>query len=90
MCNKYVLPELIGRFQKLLHNYKENPTLENFLIAKSNLPEGLEIGRGVSTNHQQLKTVYSQRKNHKLPEWRDIVCPWIESLPYFKELCVCK
>jgi hypothetical protein len=32
-----------------------------------------------------LKTIYYQRKNHKLPEWREF-CQWIEELPYFKDL----
>jgi len=39
----------------------------------------------ITTNYLQLKTIYRQRKNHKLPEWR-IFCDWILSLPEFKEL----
>lgn len=51
----------------------------------SNCPQGLEKTMRVSTNYLQLKTIYLQRKNHKLYDWRNF-CKWIETLPYFKEL----
>lgn len=51
----------------------------------SSCPQGLEKTMRVSTNYLQLKTMYFQRKNHKLYDWYNF-CKWIESLPYFKEL----
>jgi hypothetical protein len=48
-------------------------------------PMGVILWTRVTTNYLQLKTVYHQRKSHKLPEWRDL-CTWIKSLPHFKEL----
>jgi hypothetical protein len=45
-----------------------------------NCPTGVILTAGMSTNYQQLKTIYSQRQNHRLPEWREF-CKWIESLP---------
>ena len=50
-------------------------------------PCGFKLTAGMTTNYQQLKTIYYQRKNHKLPEWRTF-CEWIETLPYFKEICL--
>lgn len=50
-------------------------------------PCGFKLTAGMTTNYQQLKTIYYQRKNHKLPEWRTF-CDWIETLPYFKEICL--
>ena len=47
-------------------------------------PMGLELTARVTTNYLQLKTMYSQRKNHKLKEWREF-CEWVETLPYAKE-----
>lgn len=44
-------------------------------------PAGFEITAGMTTNYRQLKTIYSQRKNHRLPEWRAF-CKWIETLPH--------
>ena len=49
-----------------------------------NCPMGLELTARVTTNYLQLRTIYAQRKNHKLKEWRDF-CEWIASLPYAKE-----
>lgn len=43
-------------------------------------PCGMRLTAGMTTNYRQLKTIYAQRKNHKLPEWRTF-CKWIETLP---------
>lgn len=50
-------------------------------------PCGFKLTAGMTTNYRQLKTIYHQRKNHRLPEWREF-CTWIETLPMFKELCL--
>lgn len=51
-------------------------------------PAGFELTARLTTNYRCLKNVYQQRKNHRLPEWREF-CEWIETLPYAKELiCV--
>lgn len=47
-------------------------------------PCGFKLTARMTTNYRQLKTIYWQRKNHKLPEWREF-CKWCETLPYFKE-----
>lgn len=54
-------------------------------IIKSRLPDGFLQKRTVNFNYAELLNIYWQRKNHKLPEWH-IICDWILSLPYFKEL----
>lgn len=48
-------------------------------------PCGFCLGATMVTNYQQLKTMYNQRKEHKLSEWHDF-CKWCESLPKFVEL----
>ena len=55
----------------------------------SSLPSGYLKWMGISTNYLQLKTIYHQRKSHKLVEWREF-CNWIESLPMAKELILNK
>jgi hypothetical protein len=50
-------------------------------------PCGFKLTAGMTTNYRQLKTIYSQRKSHRLPEWREF-CAEIEKLPMFKELCL--
>ena len=47
-------------------------------------PMGLELTAHITTNYLQLKTIYNQRKNHKLEEWRSF-CRTIETLPMAKE-----
>lgn len=46
----------------------------------SNTPMGFNLTADISTNYLQLKTMYHQRKNHKLIEW-DNFKEWVENLP---------
>ena len=50
-------------------------------------PCGFKLTAGMTTNYRQLKTIYHQRRMHRLPEWREF-CAWVETLPMFKELCL--
>ena len=51
---------------------------------------GTELFVRVSTNYEQLATIYKQRKNHKLKEdWGEFV-KFVNSLPYSKELITCE
>lgn len=79
-CNDYVYPEIIKIIESLVFNYNENPTAENYLKLLYNVPVGFMLTAGMTTNYRQLKTIYAQRKNHRLPEWREF-CQWIEKLP---------
>lgn len=44
-------------------------------------PAGFTLTAGMTTNYRQLKTIWVQRHNHVLQEWRDF-CRWIEMLPH--------
>lgn len=44
-------------------------------------PAGFKITARMTTNYRQLKTIYLQRRNHRLPEWHAF-CDWVETLPY--------
>lgn len=50
-------------------------------------PVGFRLTARMTTNYRQLKTIYLQRKAHRLPEWR-AMCKQIENLPLFSELCL--
>lgn len=54
----------------------------------SNCPMGAELTVHVSTNYEQLATIYKQRKSHKLKEDWGAFCKFIEELPYAKELII--
>lgn len=60
---------------------------EKYLEILYSNPTGFKLTAGMTTNYQQLKTIYHQRKTHRLPEWKEF-CAWIETLPMFKELCL--
>lgn len=48
------------------------------------LPSSFNQMRTIDLNYETLFSIYHQRKNHKLDEWREF-CKWIETLPYMKE-----
>ena len=82
---EYTDPRMIVIMQQLVDQYNADPTPDNYLKVLYSNPAGFKITAGMTTNYRQLKTIYYQRKNHHLPEWK-MFTEWIESLPMFKEL----
>lgn len=80
--NQFVLEETKSYFECLLDWYKEDPnkTQDDFEKLIMNCPIGLELKADIRSNYLQLKTIYQQRKSHKMSSWRDF-CSWIETLP---------
>lgn len=79
-CNEYVLWNTIELLKELIADYNANPTPEKYLTVLYNVPVGFRLTARMSTNYRQLKTIYQQRKTHRLKEWRAF-CDWIERLP---------
>lgn len=88
-CNEWVSNETKEQMKRLIAEYNEAPTEEGFMKVISNCPQGIMLFMRISTNYEQLRTIYLQRKTHKLPEWRKF-CEWIKTLPYAKELIICE
>lgn len=86
-CNEFVDEDAIKLLERKIDAYNENPTPENYLRVLYNVPVGFELTARMTTNYRQLKTIYHQRRAHRLPEWRKF-CGWVESLPYFREMCL--
>ena len=97
-CNKYVdkriiavLQEKVDNYNDLLEHQKEGEDISIDIIKEArlemlyNTPSGFELTAGMTTNYQQLKTIYQQRRHHALPDWQ-MFCDWIETLPKFMEL----
>lgn len=63
---------------RCLNNLIQRGTLHS---VKANLPEGFLQTRGVCLNYQVLRTMYHQRRTHRLKEWQSF-CDWVECLPY--------
>lgn len=96
-CNSYVDKRIIDIVQEKIDKYNamleiikrdgENETIraemnELYLDILYNIPSGFQLTARMTTNYRQLKTIYYQRKNHRLPEWREF-CKWMELLPMF-------
>lgn len=93
-CNKYVDEEVkfLCRHNQREYNAKlkaykagdnrvtKEMVEDAFYTLIYNIPSGFEYTAGMVTNYRSLKTIYIQRRNHRLQEWRDF-CKWIESLP---------
>ena len=58
----------------------EKDAKQKYLEILYSNPCGMKLTAGMTTNYRQLKTIYAQRKTHRLPEWRAF-CEWIETLP---------
>lgn len=58
---------------------------EKYLEVLYSNPSGFELTARLTTNYRCLLNIYNQRKDHRLPEWREF-CSELEELPYFKAL----
>ena len=85
--SEYTDPRSIAIVKELVEKYNETKDPEDYLRILMSNPCGFKLTAGMTTNYRQLKTIYAQRKTHRLPEWREF-CAWIETLPKFKELCL--
>lgn len=77
-----IMKEKVSEYNKCIQEKTEDEeTLKQMYleILYSN-PCGFKLTAGITTNYQQLKTMYAQRRTHRLPEWREF-CRWIETLP---------
>lgn len=89
--NEYVDPRIIEIMQEKVKEYNEIPDenveekKQKYLEILYSNPAGFELTARMTTNYRCLKNIYYQRRNHRLPEWREF-CLWIETLPYFTEL----
>ena len=101
-CNRYVDPRIIDIVQEKINEYnrlleydrsheksieRKKQMDELYLEILYNIPAGFELTAGMTTNYQQLKTIYQQRRHHLLPDWK-MFCDWCLTLPLFKELCI--
>ena len=78
--DEYTDPRSIAIVKELVAKYNETKDPEDYLRVLMSNPCGFKLTAGMTTNYRQLKTIYAQRKTHRLPEWREF-CAWIESLP---------
>lgn len=89
-----IMKEKVERYNRLVAMKPEvelpeyNQEIKDaYLEILYNNPAGFELTARLTTNYRCLKNIYIQRHDHRLPEWKEF-CKWIETLPYFKEICL--
>ena len=85
--NEYVTEDSKSMMKNLIQIYNRDKSYENFMRVLSNCPLGIELFMRCTTNYLALRTIYHQRKNHKLKtDWVEGFCKnFVEKLPYAKE-----
>lgn len=85
--NEYVTEDSKSMMKNLIQIYNRDKSYENFMRVLSNCPLGIELFMRCTTNYLALRTIYHQRKNHKLKtDWVEGFCKnFIEKLPYANE-----
>ena len=90
-CNNYVSEDILNVVNQLKQEYDNIP---DYMVAKKkeaylkllyNLPSGLIITAGMTTNYRCLQNIYQQRKTHRLPDWKEF-CEEIKTFPMAKEM----
>ncbi len=77
-----IMKEKVDAYNKLLKEDKDNPRLKAmYLELLYSNPAGFKITAKMTTNYRQLKTIYAQRRHHRLPEWQAF-CDWVLTLPH--------
>lgn len=85
--SKKVFMDYLAYMEKLRLDYNESKDKAVWDEIIQLLPSSFNQLRTVTLNYETLLSIYHARKNHKLVEWHAF-CRWIESLPYFKEICL--
>ena len=78
--------EIIGYLEYLRQKYLETKDKGYWKELVRWLPEAWLQTRTVTLSYANLRTIYFQRRNHKLTEWSNDFCNWIKTLPYAEEL----
>jgi len=72
--------ETLVYLNELIMIYRETRDIKDFLKLKRALPEGFLQIRHICASYQALRNMYSQRRKHKLPQWREF-CEILEKFP---------
>lgn len=81
-----ILNELLAAYNETPEDDREQK-VKNWRKIIATLPSGFCLTATMTTNYQQLKTMYFQRRAHKLKEWHEF-CDWVLTLPRFKEFVI--
>lgn len=71
--------------ESTMHIQGKGLSTEELVRMKDKLEEGTMQKRIEAFSYQTLRRIYKQRRNHRLPHWKEF-CKYIEELPFAKEL----
>lgn len=83
--SEYTDKRIIKIMNELKNKYNKTGNPEDYLHLLYSNPCGFKLTAAMTTNFRQLKTIYYQRKNHRLPEWREF-CKQLEEIPEFRDI----
>ena len=87
----YVDKRIVNIMKEMVKDYNDmvegDEKRRQYLKILYSNPCGFKLTAGMTTNYRQLKTIVGQRKNHRLPEWREF-CEEVMRFPMFRELCI--
>ena len=86
-CVGVFVDDFISFLEELRQKYLETNDKRYWKELVRWLPNGWLQTRTWTANYEVLRTIYHQRKGHKLTEWKAF-CEWVESLPYAKEFII--
>ena len=79
---EYEIPVfLLGQLNELIEGYRETKDKNAFIKLKNMLPEGFLQRRVWSLSLANMKNIYAQRKNHRLPQWHQVCQAFVEETP---------
>ena len=84
---KVVIDDIIAQCEKLRQLYLETQDTAYWRALIELLPNSWVQTRTVTMNYENLLSMCSksQRRNHKLVEWREDFITWARSLPYAQD-----
>ena len=78
------LNTVLETLNTMVDNYNATRDIRYFRAIRQLMPMGYNYLETWSANYAVLRTIYHQRKNHRLDEWsgKDGFCAWCDHLPY--------
>ena len=90
-CDPHTDPRIIAIVEELQQQFRDDKhSYENRMKLLASTPLGFSMWAAFTTNYLQLKTMYHQRRRHKLKDDWGSFCDWCESLPMFEQMILGK
>lgn len=80
-----IMEEKVAEYNNLADDVAPEEKKKKYLEILYTNPAGFELTARMTTNYRCLLNIYIQRKDHRLPEWREF-CQQLLELPLFAEL----